>query len=46
MIIKRTGEVISGDFRNDLMEGKQKYEKSLSKQEVDKYFNLAMKNID
>ena len=38
MIIKRSGEVISADFRNDLMEGRQKYEKDLSGIEVQKYF--------
>eukprot|EP00347_Sterkiella_histriomuscorum_P020141 403338954 len=45
-IIKRSGEVIQADFRNDMMEGRQKYEKTLSKQEVQKYFDLAFKNTE
>ena len=37
-IVRRNGEVISGDFRNDFFEGKQKFEKTLSKQDVELYF--------
>ena len=35
------GEVIVSDFRNDMMEGKQRSEKSLTKAEVEKYLNMA-----
>jgi hypothetical protein len=38
MIVKSNGEVLSGDFRNDMFEGKQKFEKTMSKQEVERYF--------
>lgn len=44
--IMRNGEVTSGDFRNDMMEGKLKHEQSLNRQEVEKYFSLAFKTSD
>jgi hypothetical protein len=38
--------VIKSDFRNDMMEGRQKYEQSLTKAEFEKYFNMAFKVSD
>jgi hypothetical protein len=46
MVINRNGEVISSEFRNDLMEGRRKTERVLKKEEVDKYFNLAFKHSE
>ena len=37
-----TGEVLSGDFRNDMFEGRQKFERILTKSEVERYFKQAM----
>jgi Txe/YoeB family toxin of Txe-Axe toxin-antitoxin module len=41
---RKTGEVILGEFRNDMFEGKQKFEKTLSKNEVEIYFARAIKD--
>ena len=46
MIVKRNGEVVTGDFRNDMFEGKQKYEKKMNQLEVDKYFMSAIRKHD
>lgn len=44
-LVKRyTCEVITGDFRNDLSEGKQKYDKVLPKADIEKYFLRAIKD--
>ena len=42
----RNGEVISSEFRNDMMEGRRKTEKILKKEEIDKYFTLAFRNSE
>lgn len=37
-IIKRSGEVIVGDFRGGVFEGKQRYERTLNHKEVEVLF--------
>lgn len=44
VIVKKSGEVLSGDFRNDMMEGKKKTEKSLTQAQVEKVF-CSMKSV-
>ena len=44
LVRRKTGEVIVGEFRNDMFEGKQKFEKTLSKSEVEVYFARAIKD--
>lgn len=44
LVKRQTCEVISGDFRNDLFEGKLKYEKVLSRTDIEMYFNRAIKD--
>ena len=46
MVMRSTGEVICCEFRNDFMEGKRRNEKTLSRKEVEKYFNIAFKNTE
>jgi hypothetical protein len=44
LVKRHTCEVITGEFRNDLFEGKQKYEKVLLKADIEKYFSRAIKD--
>ena len=45
MIKRKTGEVLAGDFRNDHFEGKQRFEKQLSQEDVERYFKQASKDV-
>ena len=44
LVRRKTCDVIVGDFRNDMFEGKQKFEKTLTKNEVEIYFARAIKD--
>ena len=38
LIRRKTGEVLAGDFRNDHFEGKQRFERQLPLEDVERYF--------
>ncbi len=38
LVKRKTCEVLSGDFRNDHFEGKQKFEKTLQQNDIERYF--------
>ena len=41
---RQTCEVITGDLRNDMFEGKQRYDKVLPKADIEMYFTRAIKD--
>lgn len=44
-LVKRLScEVITGDLRNDMFEGKQRYDKVLPKADIEMYFTRAIKD--
>ena len=43
IIVKRNREIMSGQYRNDQLDGKLKYEKTLAKAEVEAYFTAVLK---